>query len=207
MTSISSQNPPRRTFTKQRRRLTAAERRRYANQAVRHLNHRVLSRHCNHIGIYLDDFGELPTLPLFLWAKKRGKSVYLPVVMGNTLKFRKVDYKHLRIARFAMHHLGMKEPKTGVLQAVTCLDVLFLPLVAADKQGNRMGMGGGFYDRTLAQVSRHSMNKKVIKKPFRIGWCYDFQVTEKLEATPWDVPLHAIVTPCHYKSFTGATYY
>lgn len=190
-------------FTKQRHKLSTAQRSRLANRAARQLSHRFLSRQCQHIGMYLDNFGELPTLPLFLWAKKRGKMVYLPVVVGNALKFRKISYNHLKTNRVASHRLGMKEVKTGNMVSVEKLDLLFLPLVAADTQGNRMGMGGGFYDRTLAAVAKHATHKKVIKKPLRIGWCYDFQVVDIFATNPWDVPLHRIITPNKYHSCTS----
>ena len=66
------------------------------------------------------------------------------------------------------------------------LNVLFMPLVAADKIGNRMGMGGGYYDRTLAKAK---------SKPLKIGWAYDFQLVDKLDSNPWDIKLDALITP------------
>lgn len=198
-TTASSQKISRKTFTKQRRQLGFAQRRRMANQAARQLNRRFLSRKCQHIGMYVDDFGELPILPLFLWAKKRGKTVYLPVVFGKKLLFRKVAGSRICKARFAKHRLGMQQPQHGRAVSVRRLDVLFLPLVAADKEGNRMGMGGGFYDRTLAPVAKFATHKKAIKKPVRVGWAYDFQVVEKLPSRQWDIPLHQLVTTSvHY---------
>ena len=70
------------------------------------------------------------------------------------------------------------------------LDVIICPLVAVDKHGNRMGMGGGFYDTTLGKSYRSG-----VKKPLKIGWCYDFQVVEQLARQPWDVPLDGLITP------------
>lgn len=184
-------------FTKQRRQLSFADKRKKANQATRLLNHHFVARRCQHIGIYLDDFGELPTWALFLWAKKHGKSVYLPVVTNKKLMFRKAHTKHLTSNRLIKHRLGMKEPKKGHAMFVDKLDVLFLPLVACDKKGNRLGMGGGFYDRTLAKQHKHR-----IKKPLRIGWAYDFQLIDKLIAHPWDVRLNQVITPSQiYRHF------
>lgn len=182
--------PSRSHFTKQRRKLNFYQRRRASRQAARQLNRAFLSRRSQHIGMYLDDFGELPTLPVFLWAKQRKKSLYLPVIVGNALKFRRIHYKHLRTSRLATHRLGMKEPKTGQLVSVESLDILFVPLVAADQLGNRMGMGGGYYDRTLAHVA-----DLPTRKPLRVGSAYDFQVIDQLATHSWDVRLHQLMTP------------
>lgn len=190
-------------FTKQRRGLTFAQKRRLANQAIRQLRlslwHNRLHKHATKcVGIYVDGFGEMPTQPLLTWAKKNGKHVYVPVVSRfhsrkTGLRFAKLTTTKLVTARLAYHPLGMKQPATTPTLAAYQLDVLFMPLVAADKQGNRMGMGGGFYDKTLAHCP---------KKPLRLGWAYDFQVVKKLPTQPWDKKLHALITPSQVYYFS-----
>lgn len=189
----------RKPFTKQRRALSNANKRRLGNGATRLLNHLHLTRRCQHIGIYLDDFGELPTASLFQWCKRHGKKVYLPVVQGNQLQFRHIHTINKK--RMVKHPLGMQQPRLGKPVSVKKLDVLFMPLVIADGQGNRTGMGGGFYDRTLAGCAKLSTTKKVLKKPLRIGWCYDFQVVHRLPNNDWDVPLHKLITPTNVYKF------
>jgi 5-formyltetrahydrofolate cyclo-ligase len=70
------------------------------------------------------------------------------------------------------------------------LDLVLTPLVAFDAQGHRLGMGGGFYDRSFAYLLRHSR----WLRPRLIGLAYDFQRQTRLPHQPWDVPLHAIAT-------------
>ena len=70
------------------------------------------------------------------------------------------------------------------------LDLVLMPLVGFDTQGNRLGMGGGYYDRSFAFLHRHSH----WRKPHLMGTAYEFQRLSKLDAQPWDVPLDAIVT-------------
>ena len=65
-----------------------------------------------------------------------------------------------------------------------------MPLVAFDKQGNRLGMGGGFYDRTLARL--HEQNWQ---KPQLIGLAHECQKVDALPIESWDVPLKTIITP------------
>ena len=102
-----------------------------------------------HIALYVSFDGEISTEKLIktLWAQD--KHVYLPVLHPfnpNHLCF-------YVIARYtdAENKFGIWEPKLNVQSVLPLeeLDILFTPLVAFDKQGNRLGMGGGFYDRTL----------------------------------------------------------
>jgi 5-formyltetrahydrofolate cyclo-ligase len=70
------------------------------------------------------------------------------------------------------------------------LDVVLAPLVAFDRAGHRLGMGGGFYDRTFRFVVRRAE----WRRPWIIGLAYDFQRVDALPVERWDVPLHAVVT-------------
>ncbi|WP_352288561.1 5-formyltetrahydrofolate cyclo-ligase [Psychrobacter sp. GW64-MNA-CIBAN-0177] len=200
-------NPPRRQFTRQRRKLTASERRQYARMASLHLiklQQRLPPR--ARIGLYYDGFGELPTQPLLDWCQRLGYFSYLPVVgsLGRDDKGN-VD-KHLRFVPLyqskllniptRIHSLGMKQNHHRRLLWARELDVIICPLVAVDKDGNRMGMGGGFYDTTLGKSYRSGA-----KKPLKIGWCYDFQVIEQLQRQPWDVPLDGLITPSGLRWF------
>lgn len=197
-------NPPRRLFTRQRRQLSDGTRRQYAQSASLHLSklQQRLPAHAR-IGLYYDGFGELPTQPLFDWCQRLGYLPYLPVVgsLGHAS-----DDKHLRFAPIyqsklvniptRIHSLGMKQNHHRRLLWARELDVIICPLVAVDLNGNRMGMGGGFYDTTLGNSYRSGA-----KKPLKIGWCYDFQVVEQLQRQPWDVPLDGLITPSGIRWF------
>jgi len=75
------------------------------------------------------------------------------------------------------------------------LDIILMPLVGFDAAGNRLGMGGGYYDRTLA------FTKHANKKPLLIGIAHDIQEVDSLPIAPWDIPLNAIITPTRTLSF------
>lgn len=195
-------NPPRRHFTRQRRRLLDNERKQYARMASLHLVklQRRLSPNAR-IGLYYDGFGELPTQPILDWCQHLGYFPYLPVVgsLGNDdkrLRFVPIYHAKLLNVPTRIHGLGMKQKHHRRLLWARELDVIICPLVAVDKNGNRMGMGGGFYDTTLSKSY-----KSGAKKPLKIGWCYDFQVVEQLERQSWDVPLDAIITPSGLRWF------
>ena len=200
-------NPPRRHFTRQRRRLLDNERKQYARMASLHLVKLQQRLPPNaRIGLYYDGFGELPTQPILDWCQRLGYLPYLPVVgsFGRTsngfedkrLRFVPIYHAKLLNVPTRIHSLGMKQNHHRRLLWARELDVIICPLVAVDKNGNRMGMGGGFYDTTLGKSYRAG-----VKKPLKIGWCYDFQVVEQLERQSWDVPLDAIITPSGLRWF------
>ena len=189
-------NPPRRQFTRQRRKLTDNQRQHFARAASLHLNklQQRLPAHAR-IGLYYDGFGELPTQPILDWITRLNYRPYLPVVGSlsqhdKRLRFVPIYQSKLINIPTRIHNLGMKQNHHRRLLWAAELDVIICPLTAIDKHGNRMGMGGGFYDRTLGKSYRSGN-----KKPLKIGWCYDFQVVEQLTRQPWDVPLDGLITP------------
>ncbi|WP_334030048.1 5-formyltetrahydrofolate cyclo-ligase [Alteromonas sp. P256] len=79
------------------------------------------------------------------------------------------------------------------------IDVILMPLVGFDGNGNRLGMGGGYYDRTLA------FTQFTQQKPILIGIAHDEQEVETLPFEPWDIPVDIIVTPNRILSFSDIT--
>jgi len=144
-----------------------------------------------HIAIYLSNDGELDTSLLIkeLWLNKQ--HVYLPVIHpfnGANLLFQRYEKNSpMRANRY-----GILEPKLNCSQIcpLPALDYLLMPLVAFDKFGNRLGMGGGFYDRTLARLHEENW-----QQPQLIGLAIESQKVDKLPIESWDVPLKTIITP------------
>lgn len=79
------------------------------------------------------------------------------------------------------------------------LDVVFVPLVAFTKLGQRLGMGGGYYDRTFAFLANSSNN--ILEKPLLIGVAYDFQCLDYLPHQDWDIKLYGIATQSTFYKF------
>ncbi|MBW8054027.1 MAG: 5-formyltetrahydrofolate cyclo-ligase [Nitrospira sp.] len=119
------------------------------------------------------------------------KMCYLPVlsrVRGDALWFAPAAPGTVLVA----NHFGILEPAVGRRDLVRAqkLDLILLPLVGFDPRGNRLGMGAGFYDRTLA-ILRH---RKHWRKPHLIGLAHELQRVDQLASDLWDIPLQAIVT-------------
>tara|TARA_B100001094_G_scaffold333441_1_gene412308 strand:- start:11999 stop:12592 length:594 start_codon:yes stop_codon:yes gene_type:complete len=91
----------------------------------------------------------------------------------------------------------IQEPKLDSREVISLetIDTFILPLVAFDAKGHRLGMGGGYYDCTLAQHA--------LWQPALIGFAFDEQEVKTLQPEPWDVRLTHLVTPT--KTCTFAT--
>lgn len=181
--------PLRRTIRKQRLALSRFQLKKAGYAIVDQVLKIPELRYARHIGIYLDAFGEIPTKRLIQQLISQGKHVYLPLIceMNQKLRWQKISTQQWRNQRFVWHRLGMQQAMHGRGINVDKLDVILMPLVIFDAKGHRVGMGGGFYDRTLAQHPH---------QPIRIGLAHDFQYSEKqLIAQPWDQKLHAVCTP------------
>ena len=88
---------------------------------------------------------------------------------------------------FAEGSFGIPEPQSGIEEEISDLDLVLVPLLAADIEGNRLGHGGGYYDKTFALERKD-------RRPMLIGLAHSFQIVERLEVNPWDVPLDVLVT-------------
>jgi len=140
-----------------------------------------------HIALYIANDGEISPHYLAQWAKKCGKHVYYPTISArNTLIFREyIKRGHLRKNRFSIPE---PLPKCKAIPLLA-LDVVFLPLVAFDRTGNRLGMGGGFYDRSFA-FKHHNPHIG----PVMIGLAHSLQEVSALGTDSWDIPVTIIAT-------------
>jgi len=170
----------------QRQQIIAAEQ--LADQLVQHTSF----KHSQNIACYLATEGELSLMPFIheCWLHK--KNVFLPVLQAR-------NHHPLWFVPFTANtalnpnRYGIFEPEHTKKQRskkIITLDSIFLPLVAFDLTGNRIGMGAGYYDRTLKTLKtrRHWL------KPHLIGVGYAFQQVKNIKTNPWDVPMHFIST-------------
>lgn len=148
-----------------------------------------------HIALYLANDGELDPYPLIQALWQLGKSVYLPVLhpfVAGYLLFVRYDKNTLLYP----NKFGIPEPLPAChrLIPVQQLDIMFTPLVAFDAAGNRLGMGGGFYDRTLSQLPPESHCQV-------IGLAHNCQQVDTVPGEAWDIPLKQVITPGKYFDF------
>ena len=157
--------------------------------ALNLLKHPDLHR-ARHIGIYLANDGEIdPHLYIDL-ARRKGIHFYLPI-LHPIYPGKLVFSPYFDGIRLSANRFGIPEPPfpRSRRRPAWALDAVLFPLVGFDENGGRLGMGGGFYDRTFAfSRIRPGMAPKLI------GLAHDFQKVRELPIEPWDVPLHGVVT-------------
>lgn len=158
--------------------------------------------HAESIAFYVAADGEVDLQPLIANALDAGKRCFLPVANPEDFSLRFLAY-HGEKSELIQNRWGLFEPDSSLLAAVEIapqeLDLVFLPLVACDALGTRLGMGKGFYDRAFAFTTQGQSDSH----PLLVGAAHDCQISERpLARQDWDVPLQAIATPSQLLGFT-----
>ncbi|MCL6363518.1 5-formyltetrahydrofolate cyclo-ligase [Pectobacterium carotovorum subsp. carotovorum] len=191
--TAASRQQIRQAVRQQRRLLTPEQQSRFAQQASERVMAHPKTIQADSVAVFLSFDGELDTSPLIQQLWQQEKRVYLPVLHP----FRTGHLLFLRYApdtELVRNRLKIMEPRLDVCQVLPLpqLDVLLTPLVAFDHQGQRLGMGGGFYDRTLQYRNYTS------RGPYPIGLAHDCQQVDALPVESWDIPLPEIITPSRH---------
>ena len=136
------------------------------------------------IAVYFGIDGEIDLSSVIEHARSSGKSVYAPVLARNGLRFVEIgNRKLLRRNRF-----GIPEPENGGRIDPRRLDIVLTPLVAFDARGNRLGMGKGYYDRTLQGL--RATDPAVLA----IGVAFALQEVERVPTGAYDQTLDMVIT-------------
>ncbi|AZF34587.1 5-formyltetrahydrofolate cyclo-ligase [Pseudomonas sp. R4-35-07] len=181
----------RRMLRNARRALTPREQRQAACGLYRQLAQHPLFRRAKHISLYLPTDGEIDPRLLLRAAQRRGKATYLPVL--SAWPRTKMVFQRVRPGdKLLPNRFRILEPRANARcqRKVWALDLVLLPLVGFDNEGGRLGMGGGFYDRSLAYLAR----RKNWRKPTLLGLAHECQQVDRLAQASWDVPLAGTVT-------------
>jgi 5-formyltetrahydrofolate cyclo-ligase len=186
----------RKLLRSQRRELSATQQLIMADKIAANLCSQSFFLRAKRVGIYLANEGEVNPSIIYDICQKSGKQLFLPVIhpfKQNRLHFAKIKPD----SRVTNNRFGILEPciKSTTLSPPWSLDLILMPLVGFDRRGNRLGMGGGFYDRTFAFTA-----KKTSPSPKLIGLAYSFQELQEIKPQPWDIPVSGIVTEKEYLS-------
>lgn len=143
------------------------------------------------IAAYVGANGELDPTPLFDIIHACHKQLFLPVLRPHP-QLKLWFIRHPNRGKLVRNRFGIPEPpvKHRHIFLPWALDVVLVPLVAFDAACNRMGMGGGYYDRTLAFL-RH---RRLWRRPQLIGVAHECQRVAQLPTREWDVPLDLVIT-------------
>ena len=170
-----------------RRSMTSSARSRASAQiANRFLNSRYFLG-SRSIGCYVSTWDEVDTSEIIERAWRARKRIFLPVTAARgQMVFRET----LPATELAKNEYGLWEPVSGQRIDACRLDVVVTPLVAFDDDGNRVGMGGGYFDRTFAFLG----NRNRWLHPKLIGVAFECQRVPKIARNPWDIPVFRVIT-------------
>ena len=192
ISSVPTDKPELRRILRARRNaLSSEDQRLAAAQLASHLAGTRLCMVSRRIACYLPNDGEIDTHPVIERIWRMRKTCYLPVL--SPLAHDRLWFAPAEPGmELTPNRFGIPEPvvQTRDLVRVQELDLVLMPLVGFDDRGNRLGMGGGFYDRSL-EFLRHRAHWR---KPHVLGLAYDFQRINGLEPDAWDIPLQGVVT-------------
>ena len=128
---------------------------------------------------YLPYNQEVRTVPMLERALREGKRVAVPKVYGEEMRFIYLA----DLSKVAKGYSGIPEPIEDGPVAEDAHALVLMPGLAFDRQGHRIGYGGGFYDKFLAREPEHPT----------IALCYDFQLLPELETEEFDIPVDTVL--------------
>lgn len=162
-----------------KRALTAAQIELASAQLARQLYALPVWKNAKSVYVYLSYNQEVRTLPIVRQALLEGKQVAAPKVVGDELRFVVLTDP----AQTGAGYRGIPEPLGDEPAASDPRALVLLPGLAFDPEGNRVGYGGGFYDRFLHREPNHPT----------VALCYDFQLLSHIEAEALDVPADTVL--------------
>lgn len=180
-----------------RRKLSENEQHQKSLLIVENITESVILSKAKNIAFYHAVRGEADPSSLAIFPNKDLKQFYLPILSINKeqgLVFAPINAE----TQYKNNPFSIPEPlfKKEELINATELDLVIMPLLGFDLLGNRLGMGGGYYDRCFS-----FKNNRSIKKPILLGFAYDFQEVSNFEAEPWDIPLDLLATESRFITF------
>lgn len=191
-TLVAERNALRQQLRRKRRAIPQREQARAAVAVAHLLGRHPLIKPGARIGVYLAFPGELSLQPFIALAWSRRCQLFVPHITHRGRR-QMAFYRLLPNSPLQVHDWGMAQLRNVARQQqydTRRLDVVLVPTVGFDAYGNRLGMGGGFYDRHFARLTRIGS----WRRPRLIGVAYACQEVARLDTQPHDVRLALIVT-------------
>lgn len=167
--------------------MSVGQRKKASNEIAAKLFATDLFNDATRIACYVPMRTEVDTWPIIKRAWELKKRIFAPVTEKNfKLHFKQFDSE----SELFTNSMGLQEPLQGQSIDTHALDLVLLPLVAFDVDRNRIGMGGGYYDRAFSFLNTNTCTTK----PTLAGLAFDCQNIEKITPNPWDIRLFCLFT-------------
>lgn len=190
METLNSRQDLRQQLRARRRALNPSQQAQASAWVLRNLSKLPQFLRAQHLAVYMANDGELDPQVIATQLWKMGKHCYLPVLRPD--RDRQLWFVEIRPDTVLVpNRFGIPEPDHRIHRKLPAhlLDMVLMPLVGFDRTGARLGMGGGFYDRTFAFKQQRPKGK-----PYLVGLAHACQEVDSLASATWDIPLFAIAT-------------
>jgi len=166
--------------------MTDAERKTASGKIVKTVIHSSWFQRAKLLACYLPTHEEVDTWLLIERAWRMKKRTFAPVInKKHVMQFCEISPQ----SKLFQNQYGLSEPREGELIAPCELDLVITPLVSFDNDGNRIGMGGGYFDRTFSFLK----HRKHLLHPKLVGVAFACQRVEKITANPWDIRVFRVI--------------
>ncbi len=192
-----------------RKQLTISQQKLNAHQLAKQIIQLKEIQSAKNIAVYLSNDGEIDLQELIRLLWQSNKNCFLPV-LNQKNKGHLLFLAYTKQQPLVKNCFNILEPIYHQEKSKTApqMDIILMPLVGFDKDCNRIGMGGGYYDRSLSFISNEVVNPEFVKpelikpefikpepvKPKLIGIAHSIQQVEKIPIEKWDIGLNKIVT-------------
>ena len=185
---MDSRQIRRQQLREQRAKLTLSDQTTASQKVTAHIIQNSLFQQSQRIAAYIAINHEINPQTIIERIWQDHKHCYLPVLREKKIIFSAFQSDTL----LKKNRLNIPEPPLLLESSIEPwnLDLVFVPLLGFTTQGGRLGMGGGFYDRTFSFLLENTRPTK----PYLIGLAYEWQKMESFDASAWDVPLNAVFT-------------
>ncbi len=150
------------------------------------LSNMKLYTNANNVMLYVSFGSEVLTKPIIDDLLQQGKRVFVPVAVPKTKELIVSELKSFE-DDLEIGHFGVMEPKKDALRPVdpTIIDLIVVPGVAFDKEGYRVGYGGGYYDRFIPRLTDQTP---------KVSLAFEMQLIDKVPTDKYDIPVEYIIT-------------
>jgi 5-formyltetrahydrofolate cyclo-ligase len=191
MTSPDAAERQKRKLRRERRAARAKLGDAVRQRASERIAHHVIYSHClqrsRRIACYLPMADEVDTWPIIARAWRMKKKIYAPITRRNRL----LTFREIRPeSDLVTTDFGLLKPVSGQEVGARELDLVLVPMVAFDDERQRLGMGGGYYDRTFSFLRA----RRSLFRPKLVGLAFACQRVDKIPLNPWDIRLYRVIT-------------
>ncbi|AKC60421.1 5-formyltetrahydrofolate cyclo-ligase [Blochmannia endosymbiont of Camponotus (Colobopsis) obliquus] len=194
MNKYLKRNALREHFRSIRRKQTTQQKNIAAHKITKYIINSYFIKQAKTIALFMSFNNEINTNLLINKLLQNNKKIFLPVVKNSNKSKNLIFSEYTHTTPLIKNQFNIQEPQwnQNTLIDKKKIDILFVPLIAFDQYGNRLGSGGGFYDIILKNWQK---NHTFIP----IGLAYDCQLSKKnIPTTPRDIALPEIITPSYH---------